>query len=159
MCFFNDHNSSCPLCRALCNMTLPRLLWGGVFPFPQLWIWAGCLLVWTNRMWWNMMPVTEFQEASMFRDDERQGPGTLLAPAVSQPTPRHVIGPFSLDQQTPSCPALLSGARRQGRMHPAWPRSAGPPVTWRIGATTKAFCLKPFVHYTTIAQWVTPTWV
>lgn len=53
-----------------------------------------------------MMPVMEFQEALMFRDDERHGPGTLLAPADSQPTPRHVIAPFSLDKQTPSCPAL-----------------------------------------------------
>lgn len=80
----------------------------------------------------------------MLPDDERHGPGTLLTPAGSQPTPWHVIEPFFLGKPTSSWAALWSRHEEPKQMSPAWPRSAGSPVIHMSNNKSflfKAFCL------------------
>lgn len=129
----------------------------GFFHVPPSWILASSFLAWAIRMWWNLMPVMEFQEALHVVRWWETWTRHLLTPANSQPTPRHMIDsplPWQASPQLP-CPLIQAPGARAKRAQPGPGRQGHQWVTWAI---TKAFCSKPFVHYTTIAKWITPTW-
>lgn len=67
----------------------------------------------------------------------------LLTPVDSQPTVRHVIEPIFPRQASPQQTSpLIPDTMNQGKIGPAWPRSAGPSVIHM--SVNKSFLFKAF---------------